>query len=171
MMQSIADSGSSNALKVGQSPCGQREQHIFGLPASKESLKSMMRLASLILLMYWSAIFIGTHLPGQSVPKVSLNDKVLHFGAFLGLAFLLAWAIPTRKGRGIQHALVSFGIVALYAGLDELTQNFIPGRNCCGWDLLADLAGAATGIGLYWVARSALLSFEFGRRAIARLSP
>lgn len=133
-------------------------------------LTGTMRLASLLLLLYWTSIFVGTHIPGHAMPKVGMSDKLMHFGAFAGLAFLLAWAIPTRKGRYLVHACLTFGIIAAYACLDELTQKFIPGRSCSAWDLLADITGAAAGIGLYWICRYILLKWNFGRLLIHRLS-
>lgn len=129
-----------------------------------------MRLASLLLILYWSAIFIGTHLPAKAVPKMEVSDKFQHFGAYAVLAFLLAWAIPTRKGFYVRHAAITFGIVILYGCLDELTQYFVPGRSSSLGDLMADAAGALIGLGLYWTCRYFVLKWDFGRRMLRRIS-
>jgi VanZ family protein len=169
-MKIMSDSTTSSIVAGPLS--GEVKPRVVGFSSKQFSsvLNGGMRLASLLLLVYWISIFVGTHLPGHSVPKVGLSDKSMHFGAFVGLAFLLAWAIPTRKGHYARHGWMTFGVIAGYACLDELTQKFIPGRSCSLWDLLADLTGAAFGIGLYWICRYFLLRREFGRLLIRRLS-
>jgi hypothetical protein len=64
------------------------------------------RLAPILLAVYWIMLFTGTHLPGSSVKSIHVNDKMLHFLAFAGLSFLLAWSIPSRLGfrrKGPNH--------------------------------------------------------------------
>lgn len=166
----MSDSPSSSIVNTPLR--GDLKSRTFGFPMGQFSsiMGGGMRLASILLLTYWISIFVGTHIPGHSVPKVGLSDKSMHFGAFAGLAFLLAWAIPTRKGQYVRHILITFGVMVAYACLDELTQKFIPGRSCSIWDLLADVSGAAFGIAIYWACRFLLLQKQFGRLLIRRLS-
>ena len=131
-------------------------------------LSLMIRIATVSLCLYWLAIFVGTHLPSSSLPSVHMSDKILHGVAFAGLAFLLAWAVPT--GRVLRHAFIVLAIAISYACLDELTQKFIPGRTCDRWDLLADAVGACAGLGIYFVTRSLLLISNRGRSLIQNLS-
>ncbi|MFO0941436.1 MAG: VanZ family protein [Pirellulales bacterium] len=128
-----------------------------------------LRIASACLVLYWIAIFIGTHIPGPSVPKLG-NDKILHLGAFGGLAFLVAWALPTREGQTLKRALITLGLIVGYAMIDELTQNFIPGRHCSLGDFIADAIGAVMGLGAYFVAKAILVRTTLGQKLITTLS-
>lgn len=128
----------------------------------------MFRIASICLLGYWLAIFIATHLPAGSMPNLHWSDKVYHAGAFCGLAFLLAWALPSS--HRIKHAC-SVSIIAMgYAGIDEFTQKFIPGRHCDVWDFAADCGGVVLGLIAYAVCREILSSMSWGRKLIQGLS-
>jgi len=129
-----------------------------------------LRLASICLSLYWLAIFVGTHLPGGLSPRMYLNDKVIHFGAYAGLAFLLAWAIPTRKDRMLLHILITLMVVVSYGCFDEISQKFVPGRNCSFGDLLADMLGGAAGVSVYFFCRKMLTSTKLGTRWIDCLS-
>ena len=120
------------------------------------------RLAPIILLVYWILIFTGTHLPGSEVKSIEVHDKVLHFGAFAGLAFLLAWYLPRRIGR-TPGVVIAAGIAVVYAVLDEWTQGFIAHRTPSAGDLVADALGTMCGLSVYVVLR-AMLSGVFSRR-------
>ena len=71
--------------------------------------------------------------------------------AYAGLAFLLSWAWSTRRPFGWPGALFALCVAAGYGGLDELTQLFIPGRDCDVVDWLYDVVGTLTGIGAFLV--------------------
>jgi VanZ family protein len=129
-----------------------------------------LRLASLCLVAYWLVIFVGTHLPSSSIPRLGGSDKLLHFGAFGGLAFLVAWALPTREGKALQRALWTLGLVITYGMLDELTQKLIPGRTCSMGDFIADAIGACMGLAAYFVAKAVLVRTQLGQGLINRLS-
>ena len=153
-------------------------QHAANTPASAtaavakgwrfSSFSLMIRIATLCLCLYWLGIFVGTHLPSNSLPSVRMSDKLVHAGAFAGLAFLLAWAIPSS--RPVRHAVIVLVVATTYGCLDELTQMFIPGRTCDRWDLLADFIGACLGLATYFVVRSILLISSAGRALIQSLS-
>lgn len=111
------------------------------------------RLAPLLLVVYWLCIFTGTHLPGIPGPKPLFSDKVMHFLAFTGLAFIAGWAMPGNKDRGGKRlGVVVIGLVA-YAAFDELTQSLVPRRSTELADFIADCLGIAVGLTLYLVAR------------------
>lgn len=128
-----------------------------------------MRIASACLVLYWIAIFVGTHIPGPSVPNLG-NDKLMHLGAFGGLAFLVAWALPTREGRAHIQGLITLVLIVGYAMIDEVTQNFIPGRNCSLGDFIADAIGAVMGLTAYFVTKAMLVRTSIGKRLILALS-
>ncbi len=108
-----------------------------------------IRLAVLILAVYWFAIFTGTHLPSSSAPSIGaeVNDKTKHLVAFFGLGLLLCYVTTSPP------SLRRFGAVAAiaigYGVIDELTQLFVPGRHADPHDVLADAAGALAAITLY----------------------
>lgn len=98
-----------------------------------------------LLVIYWGAMFIGTHLPQGVGPGGSVNDKLLHFTAYAGLGFLLAAAISSLRVR-LGPLLAAVGIAAVYGAFDELTQVPVPGRQAEWADWTADLLGAAAGV-------------------------
>lgn len=116
-----------------------------------------IRLAMLVLAVYWAAIAIGTHLPAQLDFSPQVSDKVKHFSAFAGLSLLLAYVTNSAEGRW-RSSLVRFGSIALvvtvYAGLDEWTQQFVPGRVADPYDFVADVAGMLCGLTGYVIARA-----------------
>ncbi len=144
----------------------------------------MIRIASACLLAYWAVLFVLTHLPSQSLPRMQGSDKLHHLLAFAGLAFLLAWALPTRAGKSnpsvadkathgtgsMRHVVLAAVIALVYACLDEFTQKFIPGRTCDVWDVVADAAGICLGLSGYVVLRAGLVRSRWGRTLIKSLS-
>lgn len=143
-----------------RSPLGQLSQ----------TARTMVRIASLCLAVYWLAIFVATHLPKQAMPSLNWSDKVYHALAFSGLAFLLAWAIP-KHGRNWSRHLTLVAIIAIsYAGLDEFTQRFIPGRTCDIWDVAADALGTGIGLACYLALRAVLTQVSWGRQLIRKLA-
>ncbi len=133
-------------------------------------LRNSVRIATICLTLYWLAIFIGTHLPSETVPDLNLSDKMLHFGAYAGLAFLLSWAIPKRKDRVWGRLAAILLAVLVYGCIDEFSQGFVPGRTSSLLDFLADSAGGIVGIVAYVVCRRVLLCFTLGQRLVALLS-
>jgi VanZ family protein len=115
-----------------------------------------LRWAIIALAIYWVLLFIGTHIPARHLVQIRANDKFLHAGAFAGLSFLLAWAIPTRKVRSI-NVLVALVVTIVYAGVDELLQ--IPVGRTADWlDFFADIAGITMGLSVYVLGREILIA-------------
>ena len=109
-----------------------------------------VRLAVVVLVLYWLAIFVGTHLPDlglvlNRIPMV--NDKVKHFTAFFFLGSLLCYVTNSKRWFR-RFALIGVAGMA-YAAVDEITQNFVPGRYPDVLDFVADTAGLWTAILLY----------------------
>ena len=104
-------------------------------------------------LAFWVMIFVGTHVPGPNIghlPKHS--DKLMHFVAYAGLAFLLGlWRAAYREMR-LRDYLVVFAITAVYGIADELLQ-LIPvlNRTCDPLDFLGDCLGILCGLGALFV--------------------
>lgn len=97
------------------------------------------------LAFYWAGIFIGTHLPsnfGGSLPRA--NDKLLHLGAYAGLAFLMSAAL-TAYGLRRGTLLITLAVAATYGLIDEVTQLLVQGRHAEVADWAADVCGAGLG--------------------------
>ena len=119
------------------------------------------RLAIVVLAAYWLCIFVGTHLPnmGEIVDlRFEVNDKVKHFSAFFLLGGLLCYV--TNSPRWLKRFAI-IGVVGMtYAAIDEITQNFIPGRYPDVLDFVADAAGLWTAIAIYVAAKCIYLCFN-----------
>lgn len=119
-------------------------------------MASQMRRAAIFLLgMYWAALFVGTHIPLSMQGMGDGNDKILHFLAFAGLAFLMVSGVGGRRPTWRAFALV-MTVALIYAGVDEFSQLLV-GRHCDIWDWVADALGTVSGLFAYWVA-SAIFS-------------
>jgi VanZ family protein len=107
-------------------------------------------LSQLALAGYWLLLFAATHLPATTpfLPGHRF-DKLYHGAAFAILAVLLASVWTLTFGRASARALaVILALLALYAVVDEFTQIAV-GRNSSIYDWLADMTGAAVGMGLF----------------------
>jgi VanZ family protein len=111
----------------------------------------MFRIVSLgMLAVYWIAIFVGTHVPHGVHGVGRVNDKVLHFGAYAGLAFLLAAALTSMRVR-FGSLLLPIAIAAIYGCVDELSQMAVAGRHAEFTDWAADVFGAGLGVSIFCV--------------------
>ncbi len=112
-----------------------------------------IRVATILLVIYWIAVFTATHLPKVGLPSYPNADKIAHFVAFSGLAFLMAWAIPTRRDRPRWNVLVAAIVCLSYGAFDEFTQ--IPaGRTADIQDWFADCLGTTFGLTIYLISRA-----------------
>ena len=110
---------------------------------------------------YWLAMFTGTHVPPIHT-GVSKNhrDKLMHFGAYFGLAILLA-AVRSLRGRmGQLQYLTTLLILSGYGVIDEFLQQFVS-RDPDPLDWLADTVGAAVGLAV-WALLSRQLQLTAG---------
>ena len=132
-------------------------------PFDPANRSKVAMLSNVVLGLFWLALVTGTHIPFDvdlSAPQG--GDKVLHFGAYAGLAFLIAttWQLNAGFLTG-RHLFLVWLAAALFGIADEITQTLV-GRDCSLGDWTADILGAATGI----------LAFVLLRRILqSRLSP
>jgi len=123
------------------------------LPTANARLR---RAVGWAVVLFWGAMFVGTHIPMprlEGVPQHS--DKLLHFAAYAGLSFLLGLWRALSHGMSFADYAKVFGATAVYAVFDELLQ-MIPALNRDGDidDAAADGAGSIAGlVGLYLVLR------------------
>ena len=76
-------------------------------------VRTAIRYAGLALALYWTALFIGTHMPLEPQPfqPVPYFDKWLHVVGYAGLAFIAATAWRARRPLGpMQYALLLLGL-------------------------------------------------------------
>ena len=128
-----------------------------------------IRLATVVLVIYWIALFTGTHMPSPPRIGVGVNDKVKHFVAFFGLATLLYWVAPGHRGPLKKVAFVLF-VAITYAAVDESTQAFSPNRTVDLNDFFANSAGILAATLVYLVSRAIFVHFIRGRdnRSLSR---
>ena len=98
-----------------------------------------------ILFGYCVLLIILSSIPGNYALKSNPFDKILHFGAYAILSFLLYYALSIqnkllliRKFPGIFTFLLAF----IFGLLNEFHQLFIPSRSFNKFDLLANLLGS-----------------------------
>jgi VanZ family protein len=116
------------------------------------ALSQRQKLTTGALILYWTALFILTHIPiPQLVRKVGVFDLILHFVAYLILVYLLWFALNPDIKVNWRRASVWWVLVVLagYGIVDELFQSCIPGRTCDVRDFAADLVGIFTGLILF----------------------
>ena len=98
-------------------------------------------------------MFMGTHVPLDVSNQIVHSDKLMHFWAYLTLAFAAAttWDLSAGKLQGYQYFVLWLGLRGLRIA-DELLQ--IPvGRSCEAMDWVFDALGAAAGLALFRVLR------------------
>lgn len=106
-----------------------------------------------ILAVYWGLLFVATHIP--KIPEnlePGVSDKWMHYAAYGGLAFLLAFSVSHAKGGSGRLTWRLAGCVmiicAVYGVVDELLQGLVS-RQPDLRDWVADVLGSATGTLLY----------------------
>jgi VanZ family protein len=105
------------------------------------------RLCWGLTIVYWLVLFAGTHIPPRELPRVHVNDKLIHF---VGYALLAGAILVSLKASGRLRASSGITVLAIllaYGAIDEWTQAlpFI-NRTCDIADWHADAAGAATAV-------------------------
>jgi len=124
------------------------------------ALSYRQKVTIILLLLYWPAIFILSHIPLENVPgwviRIDVSDKFLHYLGYLVLVFLLWFVIS--PGRKVNWRRASVWLVLLvvvwYGAIDEWLQGYV-GRCPDIMDFLADLSGALTGLILLSIFRFA----------------
>jgi VanZ family protein len=109
------------------------------------------QLWQLALACYWSALFIGTHVPIDRIPlHQGSADKVAHLAAFAGLAMIFATTWQLSAGRLMtRHLVWAWVVIAFYGAVEEITQPLV-GRVASIWDWFADGTGAAIGLAVFY---------------------
>lgn len=107
--------------------------------------KNISKLQRLWPLLIAGLIFAASHRSHIAAPGIKYIDKIGHFGVYGLLATLLC-----RLGSGWRAGWWALLAVSLYGVSDEWHQSFVPGRSTEVADWVADTAGGALAVGLYW---------------------
>jgi VanZ family protein len=102
-----------------------------------------------ILIAYWLLMFFGTHIPRVPTSLAGPNDKVLHLLGYGGLAVLLLGWRSSRGPVTIRTITLLWLLLGCYGAFDEITQPLV-GRHADIADWIADVVGAAIGLGITW---------------------
>jgi VanZ family protein len=127
------------------------------LPTS-ERIRRFAAHARVLAVVYFLALFVGTHLPPGEIGPPDFSDKLAHFGGYAILAVLIlaVWELSTGRLRP-RHFFAVWLAGTIYAAFDEWTQ--IPvGRTCDMNDWFADVAGIVVGIVVYQLLRPLLFA-------------
>jgi len=108
----------------------------------------MPRTYRLLAALYAVAVIALSSWPGVSLPNIGTGhlDKILHFGQYLVLAFLVArgWGLSLPRRWGARNVVLVI-VLLLFAAADEYHQGWIPGRDPDRHDFLADAIGILIG--------------------------
>ncbi len=113
-----------------------------------------------LLVVYWLLLFVSTHTPSGAIPHPRVWDKLLHFSAYGGLTFLLAWPVTARSGPSVGTYVYLLVIAACYGAVDELGQILVPGRSAEIGDWVADMMGAVVGLAAYRLCLAAVTTIR-----------
>jgi VanZ family protein len=101
---------------------------------------------------YWTIIFVLTHLPPQELPAVRVSDKMAHFVSYALLSAGLFVSLSLTGLRASRAAILVLVIAMGYGAFDEWTQQFVR-RSSELDDWLADVGGALVAVGVTWLGR------------------
>ncbi len=102
------------------------------------------------LAVYWSLLFIATHIPVNDLGQQSgMSDKTMYWLAYLGLVFFVWLAVSPYEKVNWRKAKVWVILAAIvgYGVIDEWLQGYV-GRGTEVKDFLADMIGTLVGLGL-----------------------
>ena len=104
------------------------------------------------VIIYSGIIYFVSAMPNLKAPGDQLNlDKVIHFGEYMPLGFLISRALnKTNQGLSSKSLLMVTLILTIFHAMgDEFHQSFVPGRSSDWHDALADSIGGMVGGGIY----------------------
>ena len=114
--------------------------------------RSLHKLFLFCALAWAGAIFCLSQIPGVDVPPLFFGkDKLLHAIVYGILGFFTVGALTgTVRLPRIPRPWLALLLVIAYGTLDEFHQHFVPGRTSDILDLMADAAGGALGVWMFW---------------------
>ena len=105
-----------------------------------------------LLILYTMGMIAVAVIPNlASVEGISANDKILHFLEFFIFTVLLLATLAIDEIKDFY--VIALVIVLALVVISEAIQIPIVGRTFSVKDIIADLAGVATGFLVFWLAR------------------
>lgn len=118
--------------------------------------KKLLRWIHLLPLLLMVGVSFVSRLPGTTVGSIIPPwDKILHFGAYLGLGLSICFCIRDWRWKSSPYFYGIFVMifVALFGAFDEFHQSFIPGRNSSFSDWIANVLGGGLAVALFLIFR------------------
>lgn len=116
---------------------------LFREPITASRWEPLWRCVPAIV--YLAAIHLVSSVPGEELPAL-IDDRVAHFLQYFGLGVLLHLAASGFDRRGRPWLVVGSVVLfaAVWGGVDEFHQSFVPGRDSSLKDVVFDVVGATT---------------------------
>lgn len=122
-------------------------------PDSGVGMSIIWRILPLVLVM--GVILFFSSQTGGTLPRQFREyDKIIHAAAYGILAAATLIALHPVRLRRIWIGLITILFCTAFGVLDEIYQSRIPGRVGSGWDVLADFAGSALVVGIWWLRKA-----------------
>jgi VanZ family protein len=112
----------------------------------------------------WTCAFAATHAPKGTLPSTGLSDPTLHFFGYLVLSGVLLLSAASYGLGRLKGAMAVICTTMIYAAFDEITQPLVNRQASIG-DWLADVAGAAAGVGVLEIILLVLAQMALRRKA------
>jgi VanZ family protein len=123
------------------------------------------------LLLYWAAMFVATHIPGDKMPEQQVaSDKLLHFIAYAALAWLAAMSLRALGRWGWKSAIALVIVAAMYGAVDEWLQPYF-NRSAEVGDWVADMVGVGFGLLVFYFTQPLLWRIDAKRKKSTATSP
>jgi len=105
---------------------------------SRDTLRTLARAAFAVAVL---VVVVGSLTPAAEMPEITVSDKIQHFAAYAGLAFLalVAWRRQGLFGWPLMSVVAAGPAI-------EILQLLVPGRSASLGDAAADIAGVVIGV-------------------------
>ena len=121
--------------------------------ADRPGLARTRPLAHVLLVLNGLALVVASWTPGNYMVRTHvISGLAEHFAAYF-LSGLLASAVVSERLRVWQVTC----LLAVYAGILEVCQIFVPGRNAAFIDFAASALGAGAGVATFMIVSRRLL--------------
>ncbi|RLC38953.1 hypothetical protein DRH27_00975 [Candidatus Falkowbacteria bacterium] len=107
----------------------------------------MSKISRFYILLCWTVvilILISFPMPEYEGTKITIYDKLVHAFLFGVFSYLIIYSLILFRSKNFKLSfimLISFLAGAIYAGIGEYIQTFVPGRTVSEYDFLGGLAG------------------------------
>ena len=104
------------------------------------SLYKIRRYLLTTCIILWIGSFTLTHIPVDKLPTIHTSDKTLHATGYFILSSIFLLTLAAYRVGLLRRAILTLGIILLYASLDEITQT-LANRHASLDDWIANAIG------------------------------